>query len=156
MRPRSITIIGVLYIIGGVLSIWDVISDLFRSHININFAVCLLFVGIGLLKLKDSSRGWAIFWIVLGYILSVVLFVGYFAFQNFSVKWNGAEVHGPLRPIIGLGTPVVLGLLLFWVHSILRCSEIVAMFRRNRITEPNIRQVSSEPAPSASPDEPST
>ena len=57
MRPRSITVIGVLYIIGGALAIWDVVSGLFRNHISINLAVCLLFVGY--FVLPDFSVKWS-------------------------------------------------------------------------------------------------
>lgn len=156
MRPRSITIIGVLYIVGGLLAIGDVISDLFRDHININFAVCLLFVGIGLLKLKESSRRWAIFWIVVGYMISALLFVGYFAFPNYSVKWDRAEVHGLLRPVIGLGIPMILGLLLVWMHTILRRPDIIAVFRKDEASKPRDRQVLSKAAPSASSEKPSS
>jgi hypothetical protein len=62
-RPTRITAIGTLFIIGGCVAAWEVIYDLFHSHVNLNFAVLMIPVGIGLLKGRASSRGWAKFWI---------------------------------------------------------------------------------------------
>jgi hypothetical protein len=65
---KRILIIGLLFCIAGVLAIWDVLFSLAKGNINLNFAVFLLPVGIGLLRGKSRSRWWANFWFILGYI----------------------------------------------------------------------------------------
>ena len=65
----------ILFCLAGMLAIWEVISDLVHSHLNLNFAVFLLPVGIGLLRGKPRSQWWARFWFILGYILCALLVV---------------------------------------------------------------------------------
>jgi len=73
--PKRILIIGILFCLAGVFAAWDIISGLTRSHLNLNFAVFSLPVGIGLLRGREKSRRWARFWIILGYIACGLLIV---------------------------------------------------------------------------------
>lgn len=53
--PTSLKIVAVLFIIGGVLAVIEILAALARGGININFGVLGLFIGPGLLRF---SRGW--------------------------------------------------------------------------------------------------
>jgi len=53
--PTALKIVAVLFIIGGVLAVIEILVALTHGRININFGVLGLFIGPGLLKF---SRGW--------------------------------------------------------------------------------------------------
>lgn len=131
MKPTSIFLIGAIFVLCGLLAAWEVLADLFRNRININFAVCLFFVGLGLLRLKGSSRRWAIFWLVLGYGFVALMVAGYFWLPDYHITWSGSEVEGPLRPLIGIGLPSTLALLFAWMHYSLCRPHVVALFSTN-------------------------
>jgi hypothetical protein len=119
-RPVSLIVIGILFILGGAPSLWKAIQGLFTLNFNLDPTPLLFFVGIGLLKLKPSSRRWAIRWIIFGYFLC--------AFITLFSLFNESPTHGnsTLIQIVGLNT-----LLLVWIHLILRKSEIVALFEKS-------------------------
>ena len=137
-RPISLLIIAILFIIGGGLAGWEIVHSLMHDRISPNLAVCLLFVGVGLLKLKASSRRWAIAWIVLGYILCAILLYGYFLFGHFnavSVIVGENEIKGPLRFLLGSSLPLIFAMILIWMHRTLRRPDIVALFQETEIPD---------------------
>lgn len=132
-RPVSLLIVAILFLIGGSLAVWEVVDSLMHDRISVNLAVCLLFVGVGLLKLKASSRWWAIAWIVFGYLLCAILLYGYFLLGDFNalqVITGKNELQGPLRFILGSSIPLAFALMLFWMHHTLRRPDIVALFQK--------------------------
>jgi len=73
--PKRIIAIGLLFVICGLLALYQVIEDLTRNHLNLNLAVLMLPVGIGLLCGKKWSQWCARLWIILGYCLAALLVV---------------------------------------------------------------------------------
>ncbi len=73
MIPKRVLVIGCGFVLMGLLAIWNVLVDLHRAHINFNFAVFLLPVGVGLLCGKKSSRKWAALWCLIGYVVCLIL-----------------------------------------------------------------------------------
>ena len=118
--PKRILIIGLAFCLGGGLAIWDVLSDLFRSHFNLNFAVLLLPVGIGLLRGKSSSRWWARFWIILGYIgCAILIGAAIFAPSNVNASWFDRELSGSEAVPYVIGGSIFFALLFYLIHRLL-------------------------------------
>jgi len=108
-RPPSITVIGVIFIIAGCLAAWEIVYDLFHDHLNLNFAVLMIPVGIGLLKGRSSSRRWAKFWIGLASLMIGLLLVAYpFFGDSYSVTWFDKPLVGIPRHAMVIGFPIVL------------------------------------------------
>lgn len=129
--PKRILIIGILYCLFGALAIWDVISKLFDSHINLNFAVFLLPVGIGLLKGKPSSRKWAIFWIVLGYLFCLLMIVlALISPQNLTATWFDRVIKGHEAVPYVLASVAALGTILVIIHKLLYSERASAYFEQ--------------------------
>lgn len=127
--PKRILILGILFILAGILAVWEVVSDLMNSHLNLNFAVFLLPVGIGLLKGKRSSRSWAKFWIILGYLLCGLLSVlAMVAPGNAHAYWPGHEVRGPAAVPYVLLFAALLALFLMVMQMLLRSDKANAYF----------------------------
>ncbi len=119
-RPTSITIIGALFVIGGVLAACGIIYDLFNDHLNINFAVLMIPVGFGLLKGRSSSRRWARFWIGLFSLICAVLLICYpFFSDSYSVAWFDTELEGMWRHVIAICSPVIFLIAGVWMWKAL-------------------------------------
>lgn len=119
-RPTSITLTGVLFIIGGFLAVCGIIYDLLHDHLNLNFAVLMMPVGFGLLKGRSSSRRWARFWIGLFSLVSAILLICYpFFGDSYSVSWFDTELEGTSRHIMAIGMPIVLLLGGVWMWKAL-------------------------------------
>lgn len=95
--PKRILIIGLLFCLSGILAIWEILSGLMESHVNLNFSVLMLPVGIGLLRGRETSRKWAIAWIYLGYAFCALLVLlslsgsGVAKFSLFGMDLTGAS-----------------------------------------------------------------
>jgi hypothetical protein len=116
----------------GILAIWTIVSDLVRSHINLNFAVLLLPVGIGLLRGRASSQWWARFWIILGYILVGFLVVLAILFPYaINATWRGETIRGPAAVPYVIGLSVLACVPLVIIHRLLYSEKAIAFFRRS-------------------------
>lgn len=94
--PKRVLIIGLLFCLGGILAIWEIISALLEGRLYLNFSVFLLPVGIGLLRGRARSQWWARVWIFLGYLVCALLAVlALFMPEAAKVSWPGLELHGP-------------------------------------------------------------
>ncbi len=130
--PKRILIIGLLFCLGGICAIWDVLSDLFQSRLNLNFGVLLLPVGIGLLSGKQSSQWWARFWIILGYIgcgllvILVILSPESAHATRFDTKLQGSQAV----PYV-IGGALFFAVLLFILHRLLYSEKANRFFRRD-------------------------
>ncbi len=127
--PKRILIIGLAFCLGGGLAIWEVISALFRSRINLNFAVLLLPVGIGLIRGRSRSRCWASFWIVLAYIgCALLIGVAVVSPKNVSSSWFGHEFRGSDAVPYAIAGSVCVALLFYFVHRLLYSPNADAYF----------------------------
>ncbi|GAA5495982.1 hypothetical protein Rhal01_02163 [Rubritalea halochordaticola] len=140
--PKRLAIVGTLYILAGLAAIWSIISQLMNSHVNFNLAILMLPVGIGLLNGKASSRGFAIFWVVLGYIgCALVALFGFFFPEDLTFTSGGEIIYGKdaLPPTLAYVTAFTTLLLI--IQLILRSPKVVAYCQGTRGTElPQDRQ----------------
>jgi hypothetical protein len=129
-RPLCITIIGVIFIITGCLTAWDIIADLFRNRLNLNFGVLMAPVGFGLLRGRSSSRGWAKFWIGLFSIGCGLLLVCYpFFGDSYSVTWLGDEqLLGFSRYAMVIGFPTAFLICAWFMWRSLSSSSVAPFF----------------------------
>ena len=134
--PKRILIIGTLFSLGGLLAAWEVISALLNSHINLNFGVLMLPVGIGILTGKESSQWWGRFWIILGYLLCALLvIVAVTSPESLTVNYSNRDIHGnEALPSLMLGI-ALLALLLVSMHRLLYSQKANNYF--NQRSEPD-------------------
>ena len=94
----------------------EIVYDLFHDRLNLNFGVLMIPVGLGLLKGRSSSRGWAKFWIGLFSLVIGLLLVCYpFLGGSYSVTWSGEQLLGFPRHVMAVGFPVVFLLIARWM-----------------------------------------
>jgi len=129
--PKRILIIGILFCLAGASAIWEVVSDLFRSHVNFNFAVFLLPVGIGILKGKRSSQWWGRFWIILGYISCGLLAGASLLWPgNVTADQFGRAIQGREAVPYVIGVAVLFAILLVIIHRLLFSDTSQVYFNR--------------------------
>ena len=115
-RPTSITVIGAIFILAGCLAAWQIVYGLFHDHLYLNFSVLLVPVGLGLLKGRSSSVGWAKFWIGLFSLISLLLLICYpFFADSYSVTWLDDQLVGFRRHVMAVGFPIVFLSIAFWM-----------------------------------------
>jgi len=131
-KPLSVTIIGIIFLILGFLAAVEVIMALAETRISINIGLCLGFVGYGLLKLKASSRKWAIRWLVFGYI---ALFIMLALLLSGNAKIYGEAMTATSQYILGIALIGFIYALMGWAHSILSQPDIVSIFEPAKDTE---------------------
>ena len=127
--PKRILIIGLVFCLGGCVAIWEVVSDLLQSHINLNFSVLLLPVGIGLIRGRSRSRWWARFWLILGYVgCALLIGVALISPENVSATWFGHEFSGSEAIPYAIAGSICLTLLFYFVHRLLYSPKASAYF----------------------------
>jgi hypothetical protein len=127
--PKRVLAIGLLFCLAGLGAAWDVLHGLSSGKINLNFAVCLLPVGIGLLRGKARSCWWARFWIILGYISCGLLLALPLAAPHWARASLGErEVQGSAAIPFVLAFVLVFAVLLYAVHRLLYSGKAQAYF----------------------------
>jgi len=124
--PKRVLIIGLLFVISGMLSVWSMIEAATHSRIYLNFGVLLLPVGVGLLRGRVSSQWWARFWIILGYIV-LVLQVGEIIAhpQNAWFSWFGSVIRGSRSIPYAIVFSALFGVGLYICHRFLYSKKAI-------------------------------
>lgn len=135
-RPVGITIIGILFVISGLWTGFEIVRDLFNDRLNLNFGVLMAPVGFGLMRGQSSSRGWARFWIgsfslVLGGLLVFYPFYG----DSYKISCFGHPVTGTLRHFFAVGFPTAFLLLARWMWKCLASPKNAPFFDDFRTKE---------------------
>ena len=129
--PKRILIIGILFCLFGTFAIWDVLSDLPKSHINLNFGVFSLPVGIGLLRGKASSQWWARFWIILGYIAcGLAIVVATLNPDSAKATFFGESLRGAAALPLCFAMVIVAAAIFYAIHRLLYSEPANAYFHR--------------------------
>jgi hypothetical protein len=124
--PISLKIIAYLLIFFGSLAILKMVTDPFFGRISIEFGFVQLFVGMGLLKLKSSSRIWALLFVYLNYIF--LLITGYFSLiLPYKIKLFGV-VYWYLPAPQGILICFLFLILNVWENFVLHDRKIKHLF----------------------------
>jgi len=126
--PVSLIVVAILFILGGISAVIEVVVSLMNSHININFGVLGLFIGPGLLRL---SRGWrtcalVFLWIALiGIPIIMIVIISHSAPLNFTLF--GQKV-GHASKELGLAVAAIVFVVVLWQYRVLTRPDVRALF----------------------------
>ena len=126
--PMSLKIVAGLYILAGVHSLWQMISSISNSSFSINIGFIALFVGYGLLKLKNGWRKAALILSWLMFVMMGIITIVLTSYQD-SVNFTmfGDSV-GNVPKIYGFIIIAVIFLVVLWQYRILTNKEIKKLF----------------------------
>ena len=130
--PISLKIVAWLFIISGVSAAIEIVVSLMNNHINLNFGVLGIFIGIGLFNLRD---GWRICGLVFIWI-AIILMPIVFLIMLFSSGPLDFSVFGQKVGHVGKGVIIIPGLLFYalilWERWVLSRSDIKGLFQKNQ------------------------
>ena len=127
--PISLKIVAILFILGGIFAVIEVIVSLFYDRFSINFGVLGLFIGPGLLALRPGWRTCALvfLWIAMIALPIIAIFMlansGPLDFLVFGQKVG----HAPTW--LGISAAAILFLLSVWQYRVLTRPDVRAIFR---------------------------
>lgn len=126
--PTSLIVVAVLFILFGVLSVFEVLIALLHGRISINLGVLNLFVGLGLLRL---SRGWrtcglVFLWIALiGLPLFALLILA--TARPLDLSLFGRKI-GHAHDGLGLLVAAAMFALVLWEYRVLTRPDVRRLF----------------------------
>ena len=126
--PVSLTIVAILFILGGVSAVIEVALALMQGRININFGLLGLFIGPGLLALRPGWRICALVftWIALIAIPIVAIIMlaysGPFHWTVFGQRIGRAPKAAGIVVVIGVFS------LALWQYHVLMRADVRALF----------------------------
>ena len=126
--PTSLKVVAILFILGGISAVIEVLVSLAHSHLNINFGVLGLFIGPGLLALRPGWRTCALvfLWIaMIGIPIIAIVMLGHSGPLDFKVL--GQNV-GHASKELGLAIAVILFLLALWQYRVLTRPDVRRLF----------------------------
>lgn len=126
--PLSLKVVAILFILGGISSAIEVFVSLMRSHININFGVLGILIGIGLFRLRQGWRSCALVFTWIGLIAAPIiglLFLSHPGPLDFSVF--GQKVgHAPKE--LGVSMVLILFIYSIWQYRTLTRRDVRLLF----------------------------
>ena len=127
--PLSLKVVAVLFILGGISSIIEVALDLTQGHINLNFGVLGLFIGLGLLRLSPGWRTCALVFTWLGLLFAPIVALVMFNHAGpLDLKFFGQKI-GTAGIEFGLLICVALFLYSLWQYRVLTRRDVKLLFR---------------------------
>ena len=126
--PTSLRVVSLLFLLGGVLSMIEVIGSLMLGRLNINFGVLAVFIGPGLLRLSQGWRTCALvfLWIaIIGIPIIAILLMttsGPLDFKLFGQKVGHASRE------FGISLAGVMLVLAVWQYRVLTRPDVRRLF----------------------------
>ena len=130
--PGSLKIVAWLFLFSGVTAVIEVLVGLMNSQLHLNLGVLGIFVGIGLLRLREVWRicGLVIIWIgIISMPIIVLLFLshsGPLDLNVFGQKVGQVEKDTILLPVL------LLYALVLWQRWVLSRADIKALFSKGQ------------------------
>jgi hypothetical protein len=126
--PASLKVVAILFILGGLSAVIEVLVSLAHSRININFGVLGLFIGPGLLALRPGWRTCALvfLWIAM---IALPIVAALMLMHSGPLDFNvfGQKVgHAPKG--FGLAVAFIVFFLAFWQYRVLIRPDIRKLF----------------------------
>jgi len=126
--PTSLKVVAALFILGGILSLIEIIVSLMNHRISFNFNVLGLFIGAGLLRCSPTWRGWALAftWLALiGVPLVGLIFLA--APGPLDFRFFGQDMgQVPKSAWFALAVPAFL--IAVWQYRVLTRPEVRTLF----------------------------
>ena len=130
--PGSLKIVAWLFLFSGVTAVIEVLVGLMNSQLHLNLGVLGIFVGIGLLRLREVWRicGLVIIWIGIISMPIIVLLLlshsGPLDLKVFGQKVGQVEKDTILLPVL------LLYALVLWQRWVLSRADIKALFSKGQ------------------------
>lgn len=127
--PASLKAVAILFILGGIYAVIDIIVAIEHSRISINFNVLGLFIGPGLLALRRGWRTCALVftWIaIIGIPIIALLFISVPGPLDFKIF---GQVIGHTTKGFGLLLAGIIFVVALWQYHVLTRPDVKELFQ---------------------------
>lgn len=126
--PTSLKIVAILFIVGGIFAVIEVIVSLMNNRISINFGVLGLFIGPGLLRLRRGWRTCALVFIWIALIGVPIIALLFLVVQGpLDFKIFGQPV-GHVSKGFGFIAAAIVFAVVFWEYRVLTRPDVRELF----------------------------
>lgn len=126
--PASLKVVAIIFFLGGIHSVIEVVLAFAHGRLSINFGVLGLFIGPGLLALRPGWRACAMVFIWIALIcLPVATVLMLFHPGHFDFEVFGRQV-GYVTKELGLAVAIALFLLTLWEYRVLNRPDVRILF----------------------------
>ncbi len=129
--PKALIVTAYLFIIAGWLTVIGMVVSLFFDRLEINFGFIGIFVGRGLLRLDESWRKGAMFFVWLLLIACPVMVISMFVDPTewkFVIGRNEWYAESVLQIMIMYGIDSTLFVVALWMRQVLLRPDIINSF----------------------------
>jgi len=126
--PLALKIVAIIFILGGITTLIEVIVSLLNKRIDINFGVLGIFIGIGLFKLSQGWRICALVWtwfVLITVPIIGFMFLGHPNPLDFSIF--GQKV-GVVSKQVGVAMAALLFVYTLWQYRVLTREDVRRLF----------------------------
>jgi len=130
--PIQLKIVSWIFILGGISAAIEIFIDATKGHMNLNFGVLGIFVGIGLLHLKRGWRTLALVFLLMALIFTPI--VGVLAISrpgNLDFQLFGQKIAA-ISPFLFFLLLAGFFALTLWQFRVLVCRDVSAIFQNRR------------------------
>lgn len=126
--PLSLVIVALLFILGGISAVIEVVLALMNDHLNINFGVLGIPIGIGLLRLRRGWRALALVFIWIGLIACPII-GGLFLWNSGPLDFTVfGQKNGNVPKVFGVALVVGFFVFLVWEYRVLTRRDVRRLF----------------------------
>lgn len=116
INKNSIKLVGIIFIVFGILSTLSIIYYAIYGKLNINLAALMGIVGFGILKGRESSRRWGRFWCIFFVVISIVMVIS----APFGNVTRPRYLSESTARILIFAIGILLGIIFYWCDTKLR------------------------------------
>lgn len=129
-RPLSLIVVAVLFFLGGLLSILDVLMSLAEGNVNLDLGVLGVFIGIGLYRLRPGWRTCALVFTWMGLIIFPVVGVIFLFIPGPAQLDLPGQSTIDVPGFIGTAVCALLFAFCYWEYRVLNRPDIRALFEQ--------------------------
>src|SRR5688572_29854646 len=126
--PTSLTVLAVLFILGGIAAMIEIIVSLLHGQLSLNFGVLELFIGAGLLRLNPTWRTWALVFTWIALVVTPVGALIFLSSADLDFTLFGQKVV-QMPKAAGIIAAVAFFIVAVWQYRVLTRPDIRALFR---------------------------
>ena len=135
--PLDVAAVGAVFVLVGALAAMGVVTGLLRARLRLDLTILALFIGVGLLRLRPSSREWALLFIWIAVIgsLACLLLLPLTSVTTTTVRLDGHYLFDAPRwaGMTMVATTLVVSAAMLYV---LRREAVRELFRPRSVHRP--------------------
>lgn len=122
----SLKITSILFILSGILSLTNILySIIINNTIRIDLGLIAIFIGLGIVKLKNWSRIAGLYFLRIAIVLNILIFFGVLFIKNITI-YPGYLNLSKINMLVFI---IISTIIYIWMYWILNKKDIIELFK---------------------------